>query len=685
MTNTPIIKAPDADLGFIDELRVAKAKQGHRYKSKRRFLDIITAFDIETSLVEIDGTPHSFMYIWQWHFGDKMTVIGRTWDEFMEFYNRLTCKLSEDRMLLVYVHNLSHEFAYLAGVLDMNSAEIFATEQRKVLYFRLDGLEFRCSMRLANCSLDSWTKQLDVDHKKLSGEEFDYSVVRYPWTELTDRQLAYCVNDVVGLVECVEKTLDRFDDSLYSVPLTSTGYIRRMVKNAVKYVQRDIAKQQNSLEIYDALRLAYRGGDTHANRYEVGGILGPVYSYDRSSSYPDVMLHCKYPVTKFRPEAKKTLDWCAQLTKWGRCYLAKVELIGVEVKSWNTCPYISLSKCWGEGLATPINYRLDNGRVLTADLVQMWVTDVDLALLINEYDYKQINILELYSARYGYLPQPIRDVIKQLYKDKTELKGVEGEEERYMMAKQLLNSVYGMMCQRVITPAVVYSDGKWAYDMEYNRQEEYDKEVKKAFLNYAWGVWVCAWARYRLHEGISAAGWENFVYCDTDSVKSMMDLNIKTFNDKRVQDAKKSGGWAVDPKGNVHYMGVFEKEDTYDEFITLGAKRYAYKIDGKIGMTVAGVSKKRGYKELEKMGGLKAFREGVTFYDAGHISAFYNDDDNFDLTVEGRIIHIGRNVSLVERPYTMTLARDLHEMMKNLEKALDKQDNKDYNDSAFSD
>jgi hypothetical protein len=41
-------------------------------------------------------------------------------------------------------------------------------------------------------------------------------------------------------------------------------------------------------------------------------------------------------------------------------------------------------------------------------------------------------------------------------------------------------------------------------------------------------------------------------------------------------------------------LGVFDHDEHYDEFITQGAKKYAYKIDGKIGITVAGVPKKRG-------------------------------------------------------------------------------------------
>ena len=87
-------------------------------------------------------------------------------------------------------------------------------------------------------------------------------------------------------------------------------------------------------------------------------------------------------------------------------------------------------------------------------------------------------------------------------------------------------------------------------------------------------------------------GYDRMVYCDTDSVKMIGTVNLSGINKRREQQAKKQGAAAVDRKGVTHYMGVFEYEGTYDQFITQGAKRYAYVIDGKMGVTVSGVSKK---------------------------------------------------------------------------------------------
>ena len=51
-----------------------------RKKSSKPYLDIVTAFDIETT--RLPDIEQSFMYIWQFQFGERQTVTGRTWEEF---------------------------------------------------------------------------------------------------------------------------------------------------------------------------------------------------------------------------------------------------------------------------------------------------------------------------------------------------------------------------------------------------------------------------------------------------------------------------------------------------------------------------------------------------------------------------------------------------------------------------
>lgn len=101
-------------------------------------------------------------------------------------------------------------------------------------------------------------------------------------------------------------------------------------------------------------------------------------------------------------------------------------------------------------------------------------------------------------------------------------------------------------------------------------------------------------------------------------------------------------------------MGVFEDDGHYKRFICLGSKKYAYEDDdGNLHITVAGVAKKKGAVELQKAGGLEAFKTGLVFRDAGGSDAVYNDRANITLMIDGHELYIGPNLCL--RPSTYTL------------------------------
>ena len=156
-------------------------------------------------------------------------------------------------------------------------------------------------------------------------------------------------------------------------------------------------------------------------------------------------------------------------------------------------------------------------------------------------------------------------------------------------------------------------------------------------MSYAWGVWTAAHARWELEEAINICG-DRFVYCDTDSVKYIGELDFDSFNAKKKRRSEENGAVATDPKGVRHYLGVMEHDADYIEFATMGAKKYAYRYpDGKLGITIAGVNKTKGAAELEKAGGLKAFKEGFVFKEAGGTESIYNDAPEIkSLIREGR-------------------------------------------------
>ncbi len=119
------------DYDWLEAIPIQKRKKGNNAtRQKYYYKDIVTAFDIETTYIE--EIDQAVMYIWQWQFGDKCTVIGRTWYELRLFMEELKERLVDSR-LVVFVHNLSFEFEYLSGIFNFYPDDVFCMDSRKVL------------------------------------------------------------------------------------------------------------------------------------------------------------------------------------------------------------------------------------------------------------------------------------------------------------------------------------------------------------------------------------------------------------------------------------------------------------------------------------------------------------------------------------------------------------------------
>lgn len=636
-----------------------KRKKGNQGNHKRvEYKHIVTAFDIETTRLE--DIEQSIMYIWQWHFDVYGTVYGRTWDEFLELFNAINSVLDQRQYIVVYVHNLSYEFQFLSGIYPFQPNQVFAVKSRKVLKANMGHLELRCSYLHSNMSLDEYTHKMGVEHAKISG--FDYNKIRYPWTELTSDELEYCVSDVIGLVEAIKIEMHHDGDNLYTIPLTSTGYVRRDVKKALHDAHYRIFKDLfPDWNLYQLLREAFRGGNTHANRYYVGKILNNVYSADRSSSYPDVICNKEFPVKPFFHQGEMSIDEVLhKIRVRHKAVIMRVAFTNIRLHNefWG-CPYISYDKC-----KVCKEYERDNGRILKASYIETTITDIDLEIIMEEYDWDDIVCYDVYTSSYGKLPRPIIEQNLKYYDAKTSLKGVHGEEIFYMKSKNKLNSIYGMMAQDPVKINIIYSNGEFTLEDTDPEKVLEAYNNKNPFLPYQWGVWTTAWARWALEQGIKAAG-ETFVYCDTDSVKSLRPINIKDFNEKAKSDSIKSGAHARDPKGQEHYMGIYETEDTYTRFLTWGAKKYAYEYeDGSPHITIAGVSKKFGAKELASKGGLEVLKPGFIFTDANKLESVYNDGNYGTYTMGDNTLYITRNVVLRPTTYQLGITAEYMRLLK---------------------
>lgn len=640
------------------------------------YIEHLMTFDIETSTIEkTDGSFEGYMYHWQVCI-DGFVCFGRTWKEFLTFLSKMNRALknyNKQYKLICYIHNFSYEFQFLYSWIELTN--VFAIDKRKPLkaISKDFNIEFRCSYLLSNMNLKKFIENTPNAHYFKGSGDLDYKKVFTPKSVLTMSELGYCYNDVMGLYEAIIYLLR--EDTLTTIPLTSTGYVRKECRNNMRKNTKN-RKQFLDLKLDDKLyqlcKDSFRGGNTASNRYKTNFINYDVSSYDMSSAYPYAMISGLYPITPFQEETITSLDMLDDYNN-RYCTLAYYSFENVKLKKGIPFPYIPYSKCI-EFIAPSYDTQFKgkeycyNGRVLEADFIKIAMTNYDYQIFINQYEYDENNVRveDFYYSYKGFLPKEFTDTVLEFFTLKSQLKGKEGKEYEYMKSKNKLNSLYGMIVTDIIRQENLFNN-QWEKG-EYSTLEEYYSK-RNNFLTYQWGLFVTAICRTNLQKAIDQIGLD-CVYIDTDSLKycGSHDEVFEHINQEMIDWCIQNDIINYVEVGNHKYfLGLFDKEKGYDEFVTLGAKKYAFNQNGKIGITVAGLNKKSGAKELELKGGLSNFKIGTEFFDSGRKTVYYNDDKKHFLTVQGCQIENASNIALVDATYTLGMTDVMLSILNGLE------------------
>ena len=676
-------------------------------KRRRTYLETPATFDIETTTIDNgeDEYPEGFMYRWMVCF-QGYVCMGSYWEECVRFFHKLrrTMRLNHHTVVVVYVHNLSFEFQFMQSFFKIFN--LFAKDKRKVLKFDITGFEFRCSYFLSNMSLQKFCENCEgVIHGKISGDDYDYKKRRTPETKLTDLEKQYQYNDVAGLEECIYFMMR--EDTMATMPLTNTGYVRRECKRAMRSNPANrshFVRTKLTLEQYKFMRKVFRGGDTHASRFYSDMHLYHLDSYDLQSSYPAWIMTEYYPMGKLM-KLKKTSS--VKKYKNTHCLFLKLAFFDLKVYPKEAHTYIDQ--------AHSARYRkiiTDNGRILKADYLEYYCTEIDLEIINETYDYTGYMLLDGYMCTRGKIPEELKQVLMDFYDAKTTLKGLSDKIYEYMKSKNRLNAIYGMMVSAIIHNDISVNQGEWLSELGDEVQKLFDFYGKNSgFLPYQWGIYVTAHARKQLRNGIRAAGTKA-VYWDTDSVKFIHDVTIQQkfekMNEERIQCIEQEPNLkAVSYKnGKPYYMGIWEEEHHIEEFKTFGAKKYCtitkervkklkeryamcplkhsfsqvkkvmainflpYRKDFMI--TVAGMNKAKGAIaciNLDKAKNpVENFKLGAEYANVGRTTAYYNDDISVrTITVDGCTFTTGANIGMVDTTYTLGITNDYAALLESIE------------------
>ena len=668
------------------------------HKSKKKGKNITTkysnsilTFDIEVSSAWLENgkvigyrkgesadywnnlQPLALPYIWQFSC-DGVVYYGRElWD-----FEQVLKDLPNDIQFIIWVHNLSYEFQFLRNFLDWDS--VFARSAHKPIKCvpsKYKNIEFRCTYFLTRLSLETWGEQLGV-HKAVGN--LDYEILRTPFTKLSDSELFYCEQDCLVVEAGVKDYVKRYGKQR-NIPLTQTGTVRLETKNRLmsdpKYVSRIKKLVPKSAREYKMLQTIFSGGYTHANRWYAGEVIKDyIEHYDFASSYPTVMICEKYPSAPWVYTAEHEIPSEDKFNDFA--YIIHIKFNQLNCIKYNTYIQASKSSC--------TKAKFDNGRVLSAETLEIWITEQDYITIRNNYEWESMEVLHLYESRKEYLPKALTEYILELYANKTELKDVEGMEDLYMQSKQYINSIFGMCVTAIIQANVILEGDTWY--TEPLTEEVVNKKLaslrmpnpreKKYFLSYSWGCWVTAYARRNLWKCIERCD-SDLLYCDTDSIFVLGKHDFSWYNEEvtnKIKTACEVMGLDFNktrpktPKGIEKPLGIFSQEDNCTEFITLGAKRYVERreSDNKLHLTVSGINKGAVALLNNK---IENFRDGFEFNkDAECVTkrlSTYIDDMPECVWNDGYVSKYTHGINLRRTGYNLTMTDEYKELIEYYE------------------
>ena len=638
------------------------------FKSLQRnhkFKDYATEYmTLDTETSHKDDTL-SWVYQWAIMFQGQY-IYGRKPSEIIDFFRKIAeyYGLSDNKKIICYIHNASYDIQYLKHFLkDYDpTMKVLAIDNHTFLQVEVLGFKILCSYKLSNMSLAKLSESYANKYIKAVGE-IDYSLIRYQDEELTDADWYYMFSDVASQHDGIEGYIHAMGYKYaYECPITSTGFVRTKCRRAaLNDPDWRLQFEMSALDLdnYLLCRQCFMGGVTiqsfkHSNKTIRSDKLR---HKDFTSSYPARQMLCYMPVGQPMKYNVKSADEFKTLLN-NYCCVFMIELSEVHIKEGITAPYIPSSKCVDSEQLLKVN-----GKVVYAKRLKIALCEIDYKIIERQYDFDpKIKVGHMIIFERGEAPEWLKGEVMEYFKDKSELKNI--DEYKYSRAKAFLNSVYGMTATSILRQEFTLGG-----DLILQPKKEKDRESKKKALNkyyksynsfmpYQLAIYTTAWARAALFDMIECIGYENFIYCDTDSAFYIETPENKIKMEEYTALCKKraiEGGAFI----GDNYLGLPTDEPPIRAFRGLHAKCYAMEELNKntgqyeLKVTIAGIPKKAikfidgkavEMTNAEELGSIDNLVDGFTFKHCGGTRAIYNEMPIAEVDIDGHITELASNV-----------------------------------------
>ena len=626
LDNMKIYHITDKNITFTIPKPIWSCRVGHG-KGAYELLEIFGGFDIETTNINQVDTEYYGWYAYAYHMQltlftqrEQCVYLFRRWELVEWFFDHIAdvYNLSNERHLLLFIANFSFEFQFMRHRFkwDRGEYDFFAKEERQPLKATYRGIEFREALTISGGNLAQLAKDYCKTQKLVTilpdgtkQSDLDYSIERNSSTPLTELEEQYCINDVVILAEFSEFIFANYIRTDHYIPMTKTSILLNQFKKHFQQLchERDarlhIPRGISELEYRDYIRRSFPDYDTYFTYMTYlfrGGYVHGCATWagvevvskmrDITSDYPSRMNFDYCPRTPFKKWELKNGLFTSEMKAalQNKCCIIHCIFDFIEATTEHSIE--SRNKC-----VDVLGARWDNGRLYSADLLEVWLTELDFKIYQMFYKFEGVTILEFQTAERGKQPPFVLEILNKLYIEKNNLKkaGLQ-DTPKYAITKSGVNTCYGAEVKRIRIEKTLYNYDQNMWTTEVF-QPDFDKEREKQLLLPQMGIWVTAAARYEilttLYKLVKAG--VTVYYIDTDSIKhapSHKAEDIFKHYNRRISKRRKKRGLR---NPNFDGLGEYDPEcrGAAVRFKTLGAKRYIYEYNGTVKATVAGMPK----------------------------------------------------------------------------------------------
>ena len=369
---------------------------------------------------------------------------------------------------------------------------------------------------------------------EMSKGDFDYDMYRPLGYEPTDDEWSYVDRDVLIVAHALK---EKIGQGMTKMTLGSDAYNNFKLRFTAK--QYEYLFPILSMEDWEHIKKAYKGGWTYADKRRIGKVYENVLSFDVNSLYPASMYDKPLPYgMPVHFQGKYVYDERHPL------YIQTIE-VAFKLKE-GYLPQLQTSSL---GRHTSDLFLTDTEN----NIIELTLTNLDLEIFLEHHDIHYIKYI--HGMKFKAHNHLFTEYIDEWGRVKENAKG--GQRQ---IAKDMLNSLYGKFGtnprNRDKLP-VLADDGKLVFEFG---DEYYSKWLK--YIPVA--VFTTANAR-QIEIKTAQLFYDNFVYGDTDSIK-LVGVELWEVEQKIDVDAKRLGAWKF--------------EERYATFKTLKAKHYAYTLQG---------------------------------------------------------------------------------------------------------